>query len=206
MKKVSVVQRRLFPVVFMLLMTLVFISITTVIYTFTKDTISLNERLQLKRAVLYAAGIPLPDDPVEIEKVFDNQVAEVKDDAGNVRYYEIRESDSSDIESYVVIRTGAGLWGEITVSVGFDKDLESFRGLEVIDQNETPGLGGRIGETWFKEQFKGKRAPLSTVPEGDPTSQNQFQAITGASYSTAAMQDIMNRAQEYARMEIPESD
>jgi len=192
MKKVSVVQRRLFPVVFMLLMTLVFISITTVIYTFTKDTISLNERLQLKRAVLYAAGIPLPDDPVEIEKVFDNQVAEVKDDAGNVRYYEIRESDSSDIESYVVIRTGAGLWGEITVSVGFDKDLESFRGLEVIDQNETPGLGGRIGETWFKEQFRGKRWPLETVPEGEPTGDQQFQAITGATNTTNGIKGILN--------------
>jgi Na+-transporting NADH:ubiquinone oxidoreductase subunit C len=206
MKKESVAKKRIFPVVFMLLMTLVFISITTVIYTFTKDTIKLNERLRMKRAVLYAAGVQLPDDPIEIEKAFDDRVTEVKDDTGNVRYYEIRGSDSSDIETYVVVRTGAGLWGDIIASIGFDKNLESFKGLEIIDQNETPGLGGRIGETWFKEQFRGKRAPLSIVPEGNPTSQNQFQAITGASYSTSAIQDIMNTAQEYARMEIQRAD
>ena len=186
----------------MLVVTLVFISITTVIYTFTKDTISLNERLRLKRAVLYAAGTELPEDPAEIEKAFDNRVKEIKDDSGRVLYYEVVESGSSNIESYVVIRIGAGLWGEITAGVGFDNTLESFKGLEVIDQNETPGLGGRIGEDWFKEQFRGKQPPLTTVPEGDATADNQFQAVTGASYSTAAIQDIMNSSQEYARMEI----
>jgi hypothetical protein len=40
------------------------------------------------------------------------------------------------------------------------------------------------------------------VPEGEPASANQFQAITGASYSTEAIQDIVNDAQDYARREI----
>jgi Na+-transporting NADH:ubiquinone oxidoreductase subunit C len=206
MKKGSFAKKRIYPVVFMLLVTVAFISVTTVIYTFTKDTIRLNERLRLKRAVLYAAGVHLPGDPSEIEREFDDRVTEVKDETGRVRYFEIRGEESPDIESYVVIRTGAGLWGEITVGVGFDSELESFRGLEVIDQNETPGLGGRIDEAWFKEQFRGKRPPMSTVPEGDPVAGNQFQAITGASYSTEAIQDIVNRAREYVRTEIQGTD
>jgi Na+-transporting NADH:ubiquinone oxidoreductase subunit C len=202
MKKDSFASKRVFPVVFMLIITLVFISITTVIYTYTKDQIALNERLRLKEAVLYSAGIPLPDDPAEADRIYNERVEEVKDESGRVKFFAIREEDSSSTESFVIIKTGAGLWGEITATVGFDKDLESFVGLEIIDQNETPGLGGRIGEAWFKEQFRGKTPPLETVPEGDPTDTNQFQAITGASYSTAAIQDIMNTAQEYARMEI----
>ena len=202
MKRESFAKKRIYPVVFMLLVTVAFISVTTVIYTFTKDTIKLNERLRLKRAVLYAAGVHLPGDPSEIEKAFDDRVTEVRDETGRVRYFEIRGEESPDIESYVVIQTGAGLWGEITAGVGFDRDLESFRGLEVIDQNETPGLGGRIDEAWFKEQFRGKRPPMSTVPEGDPAAGNQFQAITGASYSTEAIQNIVNTAREYARTEI----
>ncbi len=202
MKKDSFAKKRIYPVVFMLLVTVAFISVTTVIYTFTKDTIKLNERLRLKQAVLYAGGVDLSGDPAGIEKAFDDRVEEVKDDSGRVRYYTIREEGTADIESYVVIQTGAGLWGEITAGVGFDRDLESFRGLEIIDQNETPGLGGRIDESWFKQQFKGKRPPLSPVPEGDPASDNQFQAITGASYSTEAIQKIMNTAREYARAEI----
>ena len=202
MKKDSVASKRVFPVVFMLAITLVFISITTVIYTYTKDQIALNERLRLKQAVLYSAGVPLPDNPLETERLYNERVEEVKDESGTVRYFAIRKPDSPSTESFVIIKTVAGLWGEITATVGFDSNLESFVGLEVLDQNETPGLGGRIGESWFKEQFRGKRPPLGTVPEGDPTDTNQFQAITGASYSTAAIQDIMNTSQEFARTEI----
>jgi Na+-transporting NADH:ubiquinone oxidoreductase subunit C len=202
MKKDSVVSKRVFPVVFMLIVTLVFISITTVIYTYTKDQIALNERLRLKEAVLYSAGIPLPDNPVEAERIYNERVEEVKDESGRIAYFAILEPGSSEADSYVIIQTGAGLWGEITATVGFDNSLESFVGLEILDQNETPGLGGRIGESWFKEQFRGKKPPLGTVPEGDSTDSNQFQAITGASYSTEAIQSIMNGAQEYARMEI----
>ena len=50
--------------------------------------------------------------------------------------------------------------------------------------------------------FMGKRPPLSPVPEGDPASDSEFQAITGASYSTEAIQNIVNAAREYARTEI----
>jgi Na+-transporting NADH:ubiquinone oxidoreductase subunit C len=203
MKKDSVASKRVFPVVFMLIITLVFISITTVIYTYTKDQIALNERLRLKEAVLYSAGVPLPDDPVEADRIYNERVEEVKDESGRVKFFAIlEEEDSSSTQSFVIITTGAGLWGEITATVGFDRDLESFVGLEIIDQNETPGLGGRIGEAWFKEQFRGKKPPLDTVPEGDPTDTNQFQAITGATYSTEAIQNIMNSAKEYARAEI----
>jgi Na+-transporting NADH:ubiquinone oxidoreductase subunit C len=202
MKKESFAKKRIYPVAFMLLVTVVFISVTTVIYTYTKDTIKLNERLRLKQAVLYAAGVRLPDDPAGIEKAFDARVEEVKDDAGRVRYFAIRVKGAPEIESYVVIQTGAGLWGEITAGVGFDRDIVSLRGIEIIDQNETPGLGGRIDEAWFKEQFMGKRPPLTPVPEGDPASDNQFQAITGASYSTEGIQNIVNAAREYARTEI----
>jgi Na+-transporting NADH:ubiquinone oxidoreductase subunit C len=204
MSKESTVKRRVFPVIFMLAITLVFISITTVIYTYTKDQIALNERLRLKAAVLYSAGVSLPDDPAEIDRIYDERVDEVLDEGGGIQYFAVRGADTSAVESYVIIKIGAGLWGDITATVGFDADLETFVGLEIIDQNETPGLGGRIGEVWFKEQFRGKRPPLATVPEGDPASDTQFQAITGATYSTAAIQDIMNASQEYARMEIRE--
>jgi Na+-transporting NADH:ubiquinone oxidoreductase subunit C len=204
MSKESAMRKRIFTVVFMLVVTIVFISITTVVFTFTKDTIALNERLSLKEAVLYSSGLPLPEDPVQRERLFDENVTEVQREDGSVRYFEVREMDSPEVKSYVIIYTGAGLWGEITCAIGFERDLETFVGLEILDQNETPGLGGRIGETWFKEQFRGKSPPLTTVAEGYETAQNQFQAITGATYSTAAIRDIMNSAQEYAIMEISE--
>jgi Na+-transporting NADH:ubiquinone oxidoreductase subunit C len=203
MKERSVVKSRVFPVVFMLVITLVFISVTSVIYTVTKDTIKLNERLLLKRAVLYSAGLIVPDDPKEAEALYDKRVEEISGENAEILYYIIRSLDSATVESYVISRTGPGLWGEITCTIGFDQGIRTFLGIEIIDQNETPGLGGRIGEPWFKEQFNGKIPPLSTVPEGKKTTENEFQAITGASYSTAAIQDIMNGAIVYAQEIIP---
>ena len=126
MKKDSVISKRVFPVVFMLIITLVFISITTVIYTYTKDQIALNERLRLKEAVLYTVGVQLPGDPVETERLYNEQVEEVKDESGRVKFFVVREPGSSPIESYVIIKTGAGLWGEITATVGFDSNLNTF--------------------------------------------------------------------------------
>ena len=187
---------------FMLAVTLVFISVTSVVYTFTGERIGLNERLRLKQAVLYAAGLELPPGPAEIEKMFDGRVSEIKDDAGKIRYFEIRREGSEEIEAYVVIYVGKGLGGEIEAGVGFDASLESYKGLEIIDQNETPGLGGRIDEAWFKDQFRGKRPPLAQVAEDSETTDKEFNGITGATYSTAAIQELMNSALERARGEI----
>jgi Na+-transporting NADH:ubiquinone oxidoreductase subunit C len=196
----SEASKRVFPIWFTFVVTLVFIAITSVVYTMTKEKIQLNERVRLMKSVLVAAGVEMPAEPAEIEKVFTGRVKDVKNDSGGVSYYVIYEEDGSTVSSYVLVRMGAGLWGTITATVGLSRDLGVFAGMEVIDQNETPGLGGRISEQWFKEQFRGKEGPMVTVPEGSPAGEkNQFQAITGATYSTNAIKNLMNGASEHGR-------
>jgi Na+-transporting NADH:ubiquinone oxidoreductase subunit C len=190
-KKTPFTKTRTFPVLFMLIITFVFISITSGIFTITRDTISLNETLVLKRAVLSSAGIAVPKEGAQVENVYSQRVREkVKD--GKVLYYEIMSLDSKKVESYVMIVEGPGLWGQITAAVGYGPDLKVLTGIEIIDQNETPGLGGRITESWFKKQFRGKKPPLVSVPEGSKTTSGEFQAITGASYTTAGIRAIIN--------------
>jgi Na+-transporting NADH:ubiquinone oxidoreductase subunit NqrC len=41
-------------------------------------------------------------------------------------------------------------------SFALDPDLETVKGIEVLDHAETPGLGGRMTEEKFKKQFVGK--------------------------------------------------
>ena len=200
MAEASFIRGRIFPVLFMLGMTLLFIGITASIYTITKDQIELNQNINIKRAVIGAAGLSIPQSPREIDLLYNQVVIPVKDSSGNIRYYRVMDGEKNELLSYVVITSGAGLWGTITAAVGIDSSLESFTGLEIIDQAETPGLGGRITEKWFKKQFRGKRAPLSTVPEGEKASRQEFQAITGATYSTNAIRDMLNKLY----MELPE--
>ena len=198
----QVFKKRLFPILFMLAVTLVFISVTTAIYTFTEEKIKINEKLVQKRAVLSAAGVSYPDDPAEIDTLYNRVVQEITDESGEALYYEVAESEYYSGNAYVIITTGSGLWGDITIAVGVDENVNTLTGIEIIDQNETPGLGGRITESWFTEQFRGKKGPLNSVPEGEATSEQQIQAITGATYSTAALRSIVNATLEDARGRI----
>lgn len=191
---------RIFPVLFMLVITLLFIGITTSIYTVTKEQIELNKTIDIEEAVIGAAGLDIPRNIGDIDRLYNQVVIPVKDRTGNIIYYKVMDKEKKEVTSYVVISSGAGLWGTITAAVGIDSSLESFTGLEIIEQVETPGLGGRITEDWFKKQFKGKIAPLSIVAEGEETSRQEFQAITGATYSTNAIRDMLNKLY----MELPE--
>jgi len=194
----STLKKRVGPVVVMLLITFVFISITTSLYTFTREKVLLNESLVLKKAVLLSSGMEFPEDPQEIEKLYSEKVIEAKSDDGSI-YYRVIDTDPSHPVSYVFIQRGSGLWGTITIAIGYDPAIDRIMGFEVIDQNETPGLGGRITEAWFMEQFRGKRAPLKTVPEGTQAGENEIDAITGATTSSNAIRDIVNAATEKAK-------
>ncbi len=191
-KKQSKLGRSLFTIFFMFAVTLVFISVLSLIYVLTRDTISLNESLFVKRAVLYAAGLEVPQDGVEANALYEQRVREVKNDSGELLYYEILGPQGRALQGYVLPVTGAGLWGKIVSVVGVEPDLKTLTGIDFISQNETPGLGGRITESWFKEQFRGKRWPLSTVPEGEPAGSQEFQAITGATNTTNGVRGILN--------------
>jgi Na+-transporting NADH:ubiquinone oxidoreductase subunit C len=191
-RKPNKLRRSLFTIFFMFAVTFVFISVLSLIYVLTRDTIRLNESLVVKRAVLYVAGLEVPQSGIEADALYQNRVKEVKDDQGVVSYYEILDAPSGTVQSYVLPVLGAGLRGEIEAVVGVEKDLKTLTGIEFIKQNETPGLGVRITESWFKEQFRGKRWPLQTVPEGQPTGDQEFQAITGATNTTNGVKGILN--------------
>ena len=51
----------------------------------------------------------------------------------------------------------------------------------------------RIAESWFRTQFRGKSGPFSMVREGEPSDSHQFDAITGATITSTAIRDIVNK-------------
>lgn len=192
MIKPEKIRRSLFTLLFMLLVTVVFVSGLTAMYLATRETVQANEQLFLKRAVLYAANIPVPGERAELERVYEQRVRAVVDSAGRVAYYEIRQEPAGGLSSYVLPVVGQGLWGPLESVVGVRKDLKTLTGIEFTRQNETPGLGARIEEAWFKEQFRGKRWPLATVPEGGPAGEQEFEAITGATNTSNGVKGILN--------------
>ena len=201
-KRPSFFKERIYPILFMILVTVVFISVVSGIYLSTEDLVLLNESLFEKKAVLYAAGIEVADDDgQEVESTYNSRVKPVETSIGTV--YEILGTNGSR-QGLVINQTGPGLWGEITAVVGFDTSGKKLTGVDFTKQNETPGLGARIMEDWFREQFRGKTPPFTTVPEGTAAGEKEFDAITGATRTSDGVLGIMNNSLKTADTALKE--
>jgi Na+-transporting NADH:ubiquinone oxidoreductase subunit C len=186
-------KERIYPVLFMMLVTIVSITLVSGIYLATKPVIKLNESLFLKKAVLYAAGIPVPQTTAEIDDAYRFHVKEITNPDGSMDHFEIVNPSTGETEGFVYFASGPGLWGEITALIGFDEQNNLITGIEFIKQNETPGLGGRITEDWFKEQFRLRKGPFVLVSEDAQSSGNELNAITGASWTSGYVLDLVNQ-------------
>jgi len=91
--------------------------------------------------------------------------------------------------------SGSGFQGEMNVIVSLDGD--TITGFKVVSQVETPGLGARITEPAFQKSFTGKmvRNGITMVRSGS-AGQSEFDAITGATETSRALQRILNRGFE----------
>ncbi len=176
------------------------ISILALIYNYTKDKILINETLFKKKAVLLAAGFALPDKNQDILNIYNQSIEElgIKNNVEIFRYKNLALKDEDLFsKGYVIVLTGSGLWGEITMALAFGKDLKTIAGIEFISQNETPGLGGRIVEPWFKRQFKGKINITNIVEEKQKAAENEISAITGATNTTKYVLKIIENGKKY---------
>lgn len=188
MEKKSKTAFRIRMVLFMFSITFVFVVILSFVHLYTRSKILRNEKLFLKRSVLYTAGLPIPDSVEELDNFFSDNITESQEYGEYPHYI----SKNNGIVVYTV--NGAGLWGVIKAHVGFDSQTGKMTGIDFVKHNETPGLGARIDEDWFREQFRGKKGPFTYVPEGEEANENQFDAITGATGTSKAVKDIVNKA------------
>ncbi len=192
MSKTGFYAERIRPVVVTAVLTAICITLVSAFYLSTQDRVKENEGLVLKRAVLFAAGLNVPATNQGINELYESLVTE---DNG---VFTVRDT-SGKPAAYAFIQTGPGLWGEIGAVIAFDSSLSQFAGVDFISQNETPGLGARINESWFKEQLRGKVPPLKMNPEGTESSApSEIDAITGASRTSEYALSLFNRAGERA--------
>ncbi|MFO7785143.1 MAG: RnfABCDGE type electron transport complex subunit G [Thermodesulfobacteriota bacterium] len=86
--------------------------------------------------------------------------------------------------------SGMGYGGEIGVMVAFDEDGK-VAGIGIMTHSETPGLGARVEEPGFTDQFRG----LETK-DGVKLSQDggKINGISGASLSSKAVASAVDKA------------
>jgi Na+-transporting NADH:ubiquinone oxidoreductase subunit C len=153
---------------------------------YTTPIIQRNEALETKKSILAALEIPYQED--NVEEVFAAGVQEKK--ADGTTYY---VSDNGDI---AFPYSGPGLWGPIEGILAIGPQFETLTGVTIIRQEETPGLGSRIGEQSYLDQFKAKRFTdgLRLVTPGRSQADNEIDSITGATLSSDAFIGILNNA------------
>jgi len=156
----------------------------------TEPTIARNKLLGLKQGVLTVLQIPFTNDT--LEETFDKEIITEENEKATV--YTSRKDHSIAFEL-----EGPGFMGPLKAVLGLKNDLSTLSGFYVLEQEETPGLGGRISEGWFQKQFSGKhlRPKVLLVKTGKGTSAaNEVDAITGATMTSRAVEKLINKGIE----------
>lgn len=108
---------------------------------------------------------------------------------------------------YVVAATSpSGYGGNVQVAIGISKADNKITGFTVLSHSETAGLGAKITEDNFISQFTGKSADGIKYTKDGAVSENEVDAISGATISTNAVTEAVNSALTFYNAELKEAD
>ena len=168
-------------VIFLVVMVLVVAVSLSFVNSGLKPTIKLNEMVDKKTQILKSVvDVPAEGDVAKFvlgtykehieEKVLNSkgEIIESDESAFDIqfekevklpeeeRHYPLYIYNGDEGTYYIIPLTGLGLWDKIWGYLAIKQDFETIRGAAFDHKGETPGLGARITEDWFREQFNGK--------------------------------------------------
>jgi len=111
-------------------------------------------------------------------------------------------------DAYVIPVTGRGLWGGLWGYIAVNAEKNQVLGTYFYHESETAGLGARIGEKEFQEQFAGRPifgengdVQLTVVKKGAGDDSFLVDGITGATLTSkgvgAMVTDGLNQYKEF---------
>lgn len=182
-----------YPIIFMTAVTAITVLLLALLNQSTLAKVEENQELDLRRKILYV--FDMYDEGVttdeEVSQIFDTSVEESTDSLGRQIYTLV---ENGQPQAYAVPFDGPGLWGSINGYIGVDSNVDTVTGIEFIEQNETPGLGGRISEAPYKEQFRG--VDISNASDryiiNRPATGGNVDAVTGATQTSTYVQNMLN--------------
>lgn len=183
-----------YSTMFMVLLTVILITLLAVLYQVTQPTIDRIEAVQKSSAILNSAGLSFTNE--NVDQIFEQSIRDISAQAGGKfepakEVYEVLAD--GELTGYVFQYIGGALWGEVEGYIGVDKDFQKILGIDILRNNETPGLGGRITEAWFKDQFKGLEIKDQDFIIYRPNQGGNVDAITGATQTSNSMSKIFNK-------------
>ncbi|MGD9818973.1 MAG: FMN-binding protein [Desulfomonilaceae bacterium] len=186
-------------IAFIFVIAFLFAGLTSGVNMALSKRIQLNEQTRLSKQLLEVLGIPFSSElsPAGVQALESEYVKSIK--FGPMDIYASFD-DKGSVQRYAFPITGKGLWGSIQGLMSLDKDFSKIEGLIFTSHVETPGLGARIDEKWFRDQFRGLDLTRKASPEryvlvqsGARDSANRVDSITGATITSTAVETMLNR-------------
>lgn len=193
-------KERIRSVFFMFGICLVFTAAVSAVNSINEDRIRQHEQMRIQGLVLSVLQIDSGDagSDREISGLFQQRVRTLT--LGNRPLYVGLDSKGQAVVGYAFPISGPGFWGPIEAMIAVDPQVSRIIGIAFYRHNETPGLGGRITESWFQRQFQGRT--LETPPpgkryftfkaQGTAKRNTELDAITGATETTRRLETFLD--------------
>jgi Na+-transporting NADH:ubiquinone oxidoreductase subunit C len=185
---------------FMAVICLVFGASIAVVNYATLGLLAKNATLHKNSVLCRAFQIDVPGKATEdYQKAVDENLVESKIGSG-AEERTLFKRITPGKESVGFLMGGMGFWDRIEAVVVLTPDLKEILNVQFMDQKETPGLGARIEEPWFTDQFKGltvaweaaKDERIVVGASSDPNAKNRVDGITGATQTSMALMHFLN--------------
>lgn len=147
-------------------------------YSYANPLIEKNKKNEMKKAIF---------------RIFPDGKSYTSETVDEVDVFRVKNAKGAFI-GYTFLAEGNGYQGVIEMMAGLSPDGETVVGLEILESQETPGLGQEIATDEFTSQFKALKVTpeITYVKNVKPTKPNEIQAITGATISSRAVVAILN--------------
>lgn len=162
-----------------------------------KPTQDANVALDTKKQILASLNIRDVDN-ASSEVIYDEVITSGELDSP------ILTANVNGEEKLIIAMKGAGLWGGLWGWISINKDGQTVYGSFFNHESETAGLGARIKEQWFQDEFKGKvifdeqgNAILGVYKQGKApatlSADSYVDAVTGATLTSNGVSDMIQK-------------
>ena len=101
------------------------------------------------------------------------------------------DKNSKELGMILTVTDKDGYGGDIKMTIGIDCE-GTITGLEILEINETAGLGMKAKDESFRKQYVGINADKIEYTKNGKTQPNEIDAISSATVTTSAVTDGVN--------------
>ena len=157
------------------------------VYEITKDPIAASQEKARQEA--YKAVLKEADSFADYADFDEKEAAKAVKDISGCTVNGVAEAKDKSGETI-------GYGGDIQISVGIGND-GVVEGVEILSISETAGLGMKATEAKFRDQYVGKTVEAFTVTKTGASSDEEIDALSGATITSNAVTNAVNAGLAY---------